>query len=65
MYGIGFIYALTIAVMAVMDSIVVMPPCLCILESAEDASIECGINGPDYHQLRRSNGHKSLLFIRL
>ena len=52
MYGIGFIYALIMAVMAVMDSIVAMPPCLCLLEITEDVSNECGINGPYNHQLR-------------
>ena len=51
MYGIGFIHAPIIAVMAAMDSIVAVPPCLCILESTENPSIKCGINGPDNRQL--------------
>ena len=65
MYGIGLIQALMIAVMAAMDSIVAMPPCLCILESTENTPIGCGINESDNHQAQRANGHKSLIFVRL
>jgi hypothetical protein len=38
---------------------------LIILESTENASIECEMNHSDNHQLQPANGHRSLLFIRL
>ncbi len=38
---------------------------LIILESTENASIDCEMNQSDNHQLQPANGHKPLLFIRL